>query len=49
MLVRSMTHSKMSEQARIESGITNGLVRFAVGIEDYEDLKNDLDQALTKI
>ena len=45
----STTHSKMSEQARIESGITNGLVRFAVGIEDYEDLKNDLEQALAKI
>ncbi|HNY63068.1 MAG TPA: aminotransferase class I/II-fold pyridoxal phosphate-dependent enzyme [Bacteroidales bacterium] len=44
----SMTHSKMSKEARIASGISDGLVRFAVGIEDIEDIKKDLEQALDK-
>lgn len=44
----SMTHSKMSKEARMSSGITDGLVRFAVGIEDFEDIKADLEQALSK-
>jgi methionine-gamma-lyase len=44
----SMTHSKMSKESRIASGITDGLVRFAVGIEDIEDIKKDLEQALDK-
>ena len=45
----SMTHCKMDAQARLSCGITDGLVRFAVGIEDVNDLIADLDQALTKI
>ncbi|MDR2868016.1 MAG: PLP-dependent aspartate aminotransferase family protein, partial [Bacteroidales bacterium] len=45
----SMTHSKMSKEARESCGITDGLVRFAVGIEDVEDIKADLAQALDKI
>lgn len=44
----SMTHSKMSKDARMSSGITDGLVRFAVGIEDCEDIQADLEQALSK-
>lgn len=44
----SMTHSKMSKEARMSSGITDGLVRFAVGIEDCEDIQADLEQALSK-
>lgn len=44
----SMTHSKMSKEARLSSGITDGLVRFAVGIEDFDDIKADLEQALAK-
>jgi methionine-gamma-lyase len=43
----SMTHSKMSKEARLSSGITDGLVRFAVGIEDCEDIKADLETALS--
>jgi cystathionine beta-lyase/cystathionine gamma-synthase len=38
----------MSKEARMSSGITDGLVRFAVGIEDFEDIKADLEQALSK-
>ncbi len=45
----SMTHSKLSKESRAEAQITDGLVRFAVGIEDVEDIIADLDQALAKI
>ncbi len=45
----SMTHASMGPSARAEAGITDGLVRFSVGCEDYEDLKKDLWQALDKI
>ncbi|MGP1446275.1 MAG: trans-sulfuration enzyme family protein [Candidatus Limimorpha sp.] len=45
----SMTHSKMSKESREAAGITDGLVRFAVGIEDVEDIKADLEQALNCI
>jgi methionine-gamma-lyase len=45
----SMTHSKMDKQARLESGITDGLVRFSVGIENISDIINDLEQGLSKI
>jgi methionine-gamma-lyase len=45
----SMTHSKMNKEAREKAKITDGLVRFAVGIEDVEDIINDLDQALAKV
>lgn len=45
----SMTHSKVSAEAKLKAGITDGLVRFSVGIEDVEDLINDLDQALLKV
>jgi len=45
----SMTHSKMSHECRLKAGITDGLVRYAVGIEDVEDLLNDLDQSLAAV
>ncbi|TVQ11640.1 MAG: PLP-dependent transferase [Bacteroidetes bacterium] len=45
----SMTHSKMDKQSRVNSGITDGLVRFSVGIENIEDILNDLDQGLAQI
>lgn len=45
----SMTHSKMSKESREAAGISDGLVRFAVGIEDVEDIKADLEQALSRI
>lgn len=40
------THSKLSEAERQAVGITAGLVRMSVGLEDLEDLQADLDQAL---
>lgn len=45
----SMTHSKMSKDAREKAGISDGLVRFSVGIEDIKDIIADLEQALGKI
>ncbi|MBP6429107.1 MAG: aminotransferase class I/II-fold pyridoxal phosphate-dependent enzyme [Bacteroidales bacterium] len=45
----SMTHSKMSKDAREKAGITEGLVRFSVGIENVDDIIRDLSQALDKI
>ena len=41
-----MTHSSMPKEMRDRVGITEGLVRMSVGIEDVEDLIADLDQAL---
>lgn len=45
----SMTHSKMSKENREKAGITDGLVRFSVGIENVEDIIADLKQALAKV
>lgn len=45
----SMTHSKMTPESRLAAGITEGLVRFSVGIEEPEDIIADLSQALDKI
>lgn len=45
----SMTHSEYSQKDREKAGIYDGLVRLAVGLEDVEDIIDDLDQALKKI
>ena len=45
----SMTHSKMASADRLKAGITDGLIRLSVGIEDVEDIISDLDQALKSI
>jgi len=45
----SMTHASVPKESREAAGITDGLVRYSVGIEDVEDLLNDLEQALAKI
>jgi methionine-gamma-lyase len=42
----SMTHASMSPEARAHSGITDGLVRLSVGIEEPEDILKDLEDAL---
>jgi methionine-gamma-lyase len=42
----SMTHASMSREDREAAGITDGLVRYSVGIEDADDLIADLEQAL---
>ncbi len=45
----SMTHSKMPDEAKLKAGITNGLVRYSVGIEDVDDLISDLEDGLSKV
>ena len=45
----SMTHAGMTKEAREAADITDGLVRFSVGIENVEDIIEDLDQALAKV
>jgi cystathionine beta-lyase/cystathionine gamma-synthase len=45
----SMTHASVPESDRARLGITDGLVRLSVGIEDIEDLIADLDGALAKL
>lgn len=45
----SMTHSKVSHEAKISAGITDGLVRYSVGIEDVSDLIADLEQGLEMV
>jgi methionine-gamma-lyase len=42
----SMTHAAVNREDRLEAGITDGLVRLAVGCEDRDDLVQDLRQAL---
>ena len=44
----SMTHAKVSEAAKIKAGITADMIRLAVGCEGFDDLRNDLDQAIRK-
>ena len=42
----STTHASVSEAVRAEMGITEGMLRLSVGLEDVDDLIDDLDQAL---
>jgi O-succinylhomoserine sulfhydrylase len=43
----STTHGRLSEEARARAGIGEGLLRVAVGLEAFEDLKRDLKHALS--
>ncbi|MCZ6505599.1 MAG: PLP-dependent aspartate aminotransferase family protein [Actinobacteria bacterium] len=45
----TMTHAAVPRDERIAAGITDGLVRLSVGLEDVEDLIEDLDSALSLI
>ncbi|NBT34797.1 MAG: O-succinylhomoserine sulfhydrylase [Betaproteobacteria bacterium] len=42
----STTHGRISEEARARAGITQGLIRLAVGLEDIQDLQRDLARGL---
>ena len=44
-----MSHACISEKDRLKQGITNGLVRLSVGIENVDDLINDIENALSFI
>ena len=45
----TMTHADVPKEERLARGLTDGLVRLSVGIEDKEDIIKDLDRALEKI
>jgi len=42
----SMTHASIPREERIKNGLPDSLIRLSIGIEDVEDLKEDLQQAL---
>ena len=44
----SMTHAAIPYEIRKKVGITDGLIRFSVGIENVDDLLSDLEQAIAK-
>lgn len=44
----TMTHASVPKEARMARGLTDGLVRLSVGIEDLADIIDDLEQALSK-
>ena len=44
-----MTHASVPPERRQAIGVTDDLVRISVGIEDVEDLREDLAQALDRI
>ena len=45
----TMTHAALGEKGRKAIGLTDGMVRISVGIENVEDILEDLDQALGAI
>ncbi len=45
----SMTHSKISKEKKEKAGITDGLVRLSIGIEDIEDIIKDIEHALDMV
>ena len=45
----SMTHFSMGREARMKGGITDGLVRLSVGIENVNDIIADLENGLEKV
>lgn len=44
----STSHSRLTEEQQFASGVTPGLIRLSIGLEDIEDIKNDIAQALEK-
>ncbi len=45
----TMTHASIPREHRLASGLTDSLIRLSVGVEDIEDLKQDLTQALEQV
>jgi cystathionine beta-lyase/cystathionine gamma-synthase len=45
----SMTHASIPREERLKVGLTDSLIRLSVGIEDVEDLIEDLEMALAKV
>ncbi len=45
----SMTHASIPKEERVKNGLVDSLIRLSIGIEDAEDLIDDLTQALSKV
>jgi O-acetylhomoserine (thiol)-lyase len=45
----STSHSQLSAEQQLESGLTPDLVRLSIGIEDIEDILGDIEQALAQV
>jgi cystathionine beta-lyase/cystathionine gamma-synthase len=45
----SMTHASVPPERRLQIGLPEDMVRISVGIEDVDDLRDDLEQALARI
>ena len=45
----STTHQQLSDEAQLKGGVTKGLIRLSVGIEDVDDIIADLEQAIQKV
>jgi O-succinylhomoserine sulfhydrylase len=43
------THGRLTDEAKIEAGISENLIRIAVGLEDIRDLKADLERGLSEL
>lgn len=44
----STTHSQLTKEEQEETGVTEDFIRLSIGLEDVEDIKEDIDQALRK-
>jgi O-succinylhomoserine sulfhydrylase len=42
------THHRIGPEVRAQMGVTDGVIRISVGLEDLADLQHDLDQALAR-
>jgi cystathionine beta-lyase len=45
----SMTHASIPKDERVKNGLVDSLIRLSIGVEDVEDLLNDLEQTLQKV
>jgi cystathionine gamma-lyase len=45
----SMTHASIPKEERLKAGLVDSLIRLSIGVEDHEDLIEDLEQALAKV
>ena len=45
----SMTHASIPREERLKNGLSDSLIRLSVGVEDFEDLLADLEQALANV
>ena len=49
LLFTQRPHGRLSDGSLAEAGIEQGLIRIAVGLEDIEDIKNDLELGLSQL